>query len=65
MNPVYVPVVIYTYYGLMPISDMYLHKSDLFRLIVPTGTFAHEQDLKYKNQFCNTSIRSVRQVYAL
>ena len=37
----YVPVVICTCYALMPISDMY-DKSDMFRLIVPTGTFAHE-----------------------
>ena len=65
MNSVYVPVVICTCNGLMPISDMYLHKFDLFRLIVPTGTFAHEYDMKYKNRFCNTSIRSVRLVYAL
>ena len=29
MNPVYVFVVICTYYGLMSVSDMYLYKSDL------------------------------------
>ena len=29
MNPVYVSVVIYTCYGLMFVSDMYLYKSDL------------------------------------
>ena len=42
MNPVYESVMICTCYGLMSISDLYLYKSDLFRLIVPTGTFAHE-----------------------
>ena len=29
MNPVYVSVVICTYYGLMSVYDMYLYKSDL------------------------------------
>ena len=29
MNPVYVFDVIYTCYGLMSVSDMYLYKSDL------------------------------------
>ena len=36
---VYVSVMICTCYGLMSILDMYLYKSDMFRLIVPMGTF--------------------------
>ena len=34
MNPVYVSVVIRIFYGLMSISDMYLHTSDLTLYVI-------------------------------
>ena len=36
MNPVYVFVVIYTCYGLMSVSDMYMYKSDLALYVLDT-----------------------------
>ena len=50
MNPVYVSVVIFTCYGLMSVSDMYLYKSDL-TLYVFDMTLTCSDLLLYMNKF--------------